>query len=81
MNTPQAGSKKTIRRNAGGRVEASFVEGGVVLCDSRDPDGPKLFFTPSEWTAFVGGVHLGEFELAPLAKAATRSMVHGQPRQ
>lgn len=33
-----------------------------VLRDSRDPDGPKLFFTRSEWDAFVGGVKLGEFD-------------------
>ncbi|MEU9830340.1 DUF397 domain-containing protein [Streptosporangium sp. NPDC048047] len=33
-----------------------------VLRDSRDPDGPKLFFTRAEWDAFVGGVKLGEFD-------------------
>ncbi|MFD8528827.1 HTH domain-containing protein [Streptosporangium canum] len=30
--------------------------------DSKAPDGPKLFFTPSERDAFVGGVKLGEFD-------------------
>ncbi|GHH63742.1 hypothetical protein GCM10017673_05200 [Streptosporangium violaceochromogenes] len=33
-----------------------------VLRDSRNPEGPKLFFTRSEWDAFVGGVKLGEFD-------------------
>ncbi|GAA3132431.1 DUF397 domain-containing protein [Streptosporangium carneum] len=33
-----------------------------VLRDSKNPDGPKLFFTRSEWDAFVGGVKLGEFD-------------------
>ncbi|WP_442811508.1 MULTISPECIES: DUF397 domain-containing protein [unclassified Streptosporangium] len=33
-----------------------------MLRDSRNPDGPKLFFTRSEWDAFVGGVKLGEFD-------------------
>ncbi|MEU6738933.1 DUF397 domain-containing protein [Streptosporangium sandarakinum] len=33
-----------------------------VLRDSRDPDGPKLFFTRAEWDAFMGGVKLGEFD-------------------
>ncbi|GIH94537.1 DUF397 domain-containing protein [Planobispora siamensis] len=33
-----------------------------VLRGSKDPDGPKLFFTQSEWDAFVGGVKLGEFD-------------------
>jgi hypothetical protein len=33
-----------------------------VLRDSKNPDGPKLFFTQAEWDAFVGGVKLGEFD-------------------
>ncbi|MFI6506787.1 DUF397 domain-containing protein [Streptosporangium sp. NPDC050855] len=33
-----------------------------VLRDSRNPEGPKLFFTRAEWDAFVGGVKLGEFD-------------------
>lgn len=33
-----------------------------VLRDSKNPEGPKLFFTRSEWEAFVGGVKLGEFD-------------------
>ncbi|WP_218002150.1 DUF397 domain-containing protein [Microtetraspora malaysiensis] len=24
--------------------------------DSKDPDGPALIFTPSEWEAFIAGV-------------------------
>lgn len=34
----------------------------VVLRDSKDPDGPKLFFTISEWSAFRYGVQGGEFD-------------------
>jgi len=30
--------------------------------DSKDPDGPKLVFTPAEWAAFVAGVRDGEFD-------------------
>lgn len=33
-----------------------------VLRDSKDPDGPKLYYTPSEWAAFVVGVKDGEFD-------------------
>ncbi|WP_030921175.1 DUF397 domain-containing protein [Streptosporangium amethystogenes] len=33
-----------------------------VIRDSKNPEGPKLFFTRSEWDAFVGGVKLGEFD-------------------
>ncbi len=30
--------------------------------DSKNPDGPRLAFTPGEWRAFVGGVKNGEFD-------------------
>ncbi|MER6172170.1 DUF397 domain-containing protein [Streptosporangium sp. NPDC001681] len=33
-----------------------------VIRDSKNPEGPKLFFTQSEWDAFVVGVKLGEFD-------------------
>nr|WP_204010230.1 DUF397 domain-containing protein [Sphaerimonospora thailandensis] len=55
----------------GSCVEATVVSEGVVrkdgdrlyvLRDSKDPEGPKLFFTPAEWDAFVGGVKDGEFD-------------------
>jgi Domain of unknown function (DUF397) len=29
--------------------------------DSKDPGGPVLRFTPSEWAAFLCGVQNGEF--------------------
>ena len=31
--------------------------------DGKDPNGPKLVFTPAEWEAFVLGVKDGEFDL------------------
>ncbi|MFD0365435.1 DUF397 domain-containing protein [Nocardia sp. GCM10030253] len=43
-------------------VEVAFLEGGVVgVRDSKNPSGPALVFTPSEWDAFTGGVQDGEF--------------------
>lgn len=35
---------------------------GTAVRDSKDPNGPKLIFTPEEWTAFVAGVKNGEFD-------------------
>ncbi|WP_433360842.1 DUF397 domain-containing protein [Streptosporangium sp. CA-115845] len=35
----------------------------IAVRDSKDPDGPKLFFTPAEWDAFVNGVKADEFDL------------------
>jgi len=40
-----------------------------LMRDSKDPDGPKLAFTASEWDAFVAGVKDGEFDLVSLASA------------
>jgi hypothetical protein len=34
-----------------------------VMFDPADPGGAELHFTADEWTAFVGGVHRGEFDL------------------
>lgn len=47
-----------------GCVEAAFLADKVVIRDSKDRSGPRLFFTHHEWSAFIGGVHLGEFELS-----------------
>ncbi|MEV4187115.1 DUF397 domain-containing protein [Streptosporangium canum] len=35
----------------------------IAVRDSKDPDGPKLFFTPTEWDAFINGVKASEFDL------------------
>ncbi|MBS2965635.1 DUF397 domain-containing protein [Actinocrinis puniceicyclus] len=40
---------------------AELPDGGTVVRDSKDPDGPVLRFTAAEWTAFVAGVRDGEF--------------------
>ncbi|MEV4247935.1 DUF397 domain-containing protein [Streptosporangium canum] len=34
----------------------------IAVRDSKDPEGPKLFFTPAEWDAFVNGVKANEFD-------------------
>ncbi len=34
-----------------------------MMRDSKDPEGPKLAFTTSEWDAFIKGVKDGEFDL------------------
>lgn len=44
-----------------GCVEVALGE--VVLRDSKNPDGPVLRFTYSEWGAFLAGVRDGQFDL------------------
>ena len=46
--------------NDGNCVEvAGALPPAVAVRDSKDPDGPKLTFTPGEWTAFVRRVKNG----------------------
>jgi len=57
--------KSSLSNGSGGNcVEvARNLPSIVAVRDSKDPDGPALVFTPSEWRAFTGGVHRGEFAL------------------
>lgn len=34
----------------------------IAVRDSKNPDGPKLFFSPAEWDAFLNGVKANEFD-------------------
>ena len=49
--------------NGGACVEvARNLPGAVAVRDSKDPEGPKLVFTPDEWRAFAAGVRAGQFD-------------------
>ncbi|MEU3168339.1 DUF397 domain-containing protein [Streptosporangium sp. NPDC006930] len=49
--------------NGGQCVEvANNLSGVVAVRDSKNPDSPKLLFTPTQWKRFVGGVKTGEFD-------------------
>ena len=50
---------------AAGCVEVTRTpEAGVAVRDSKDPDGPRLGFTPAQWRTFTGRVKDGQFDLA-----------------
>ncbi|MEV4180112.1 DUF397 domain-containing protein [Streptosporangium canum] len=56
--------RKSSRSSAEGSncVEvAELPGGGRAVRDSKDPEGPRLRFTPAEWQAFIGGVKGNEF--------------------
>ena len=54
---------RTAGDGGGSRVEVALLDdGGWAVRDSREPDGPILFFTPAEVHAFVAGVKDGEFD-------------------
>ncbi|MGP3910264.1 DUF397 domain-containing protein [Nonomuraea sp. 10N515B] len=49
--------------DGGNCVEVAELSGGHRgVRDSKNPTGPALIFTPSEWAAFIGGVKNGEFD-------------------
>ncbi|MEV5407540.1 DUF397 domain-containing protein [Thermopolyspora sp. NPDC052614] len=49
--------------NGGMCVEvAANLPGVIAVRDSKDPSGPVLLFTPTEWQSFVGGLKLGRFD-------------------
>ncbi|WP_280247505.1 DUF397 domain-containing protein [Nocardia abscessus] len=46
-------------------VEVAWLDGGMVgVRDSKNPTGPALVFSPSEWIGFTAGVAGGEFTRA-----------------
>jgi RNA polymerase sigma factor (sigma-70 family) len=45
-----------------GCVEVIFLNGGVGVRDSKNPDGPMLVFSELEWTEFLAGIRKGEFD-------------------
>jgi hypothetical protein len=56
--------KSTHSGGTGGNcVEvAPLPDGRRALRNSKDPEGPVLVFSSTEWSAFVAGVHDGEFD-------------------
>ena len=57
----------TFRKSSYSGAEGNCVEvaatatGGKAVRDSKDPSGPNLCFTPTEWAAFLAGTRNGEF--------------------
>ena len=58
--------RKSSRSNGDGNcVEVAHAADGTVgVRDSKNPTGPILTFTPSEWSAFTDGVRDGQFDTA-----------------
>jgi hypothetical protein len=60
--------KSSLSFAHGDCVEVAHLSDSCIgVRDSKDPAGPVLRFTPSEWTAFLGGVRNGEFDNPSLA--------------
>ena len=56
--------RKASRSGANGAcVEVRRIGDQIQVRDSKNPNGPVLSFTPTEWEAFLDGVQKGEFDL------------------
>jgi hypothetical protein len=54
--------KSSLSMHNGNCVEVAGLTDDIIrVRDSKNPRGATLSFTPAEWDAFLGGVHLGEF--------------------
>jgi hypothetical protein len=57
--------KASFSGSGGSCVEVSpGPDDGVLVRDSKDPDGGYLTFTRKEWDAFIAGVKAREFDFA-----------------
>lgn len=55
--------------HVGGCVAVAGLEDGTVAVrDDKVADGPVLSFTPEEWSAFLAGVRVGEFDTDALRR-------------
>lgn len=49
--------------DGGNCVEVAKLSGGRRgVRDSKNPTGPALVFTPTQWNTFLGGIKSGEFD-------------------
>lgn len=54
--------KSSFTGNNGQCVEiAQLPAGAIAIRDSKNPHREPLRFTSAEWSAFLNGVHAGEF--------------------
>jgi uncharacterized protein DUF397 len=48
--------------NGGACVEvARKLRGVVAVRDSKNPEGPKLAFAPTDWRSFVASIKAGQY--------------------
>lgn len=45
--------RKSTRCEANACLEVARLEGGVVIRDGKDPNGPRLVFAARQWTSFL----------------------------
>ena len=65
MHVTRAGWRKSSYSsgNGGDCVETASSVAGVLVRDSKDPDGPALAIAPSDWNTFTDLVKTGALDL------------------
>lgn len=64
MDLTAAWRTSSYSANGNNCVEVALVDGQVAVRDSKDRGGPVLYFTGSEWRAFLADARDGEPELS-----------------
>ncbi len=54
--------KSRYSGNTGNCVEVADLGAAVAVRDSKNPDGPKLIFTPNQWRALTWSVKTGTYD-------------------
>ena len=69
MDWQKAAWRKSSTSSSGGCVEVAMVGDSIGVRDTKDDGaGPVLVFNRREWTAFLEGVGLGEFNESELSQ-------------
>ena len=53
--------RTALNCDGGACVEVADGRDSILIRNSRQPDGPRLEYTPKEWHEFVSGIKKGDF--------------------
>jgi hypothetical protein len=62
--------KSSLCNSSDNCVEVRFSEGQIQVRDSKNPERAPLHFSLSEWTQFLCGALLGEFDAMRLVASS-----------
>ena len=55
--------RKAKRSKANGAcTEVALAAGTIIIRDSKDPQGPVLYYSPESWRSFIGETRMGRFD-------------------
>jgi hypothetical protein len=62
FNGPLTWRKSSYSGDTANCVEVAEIPGGRAVRDSKDPDGPMLWYTTGSWHDFIADVRRGYFD-------------------